>query len=114
MRKYPRIRGRVISVKELDSGNRYRRARRSVLSRGTPCGSRATCRCELSTITLIEFQGEQTIDIRDFGLEPPKLLMLKVYPEVNIRGRVLAQLEMHACRRQDYVPWNPGRNIRDA
>jgi polyisoprenoid-binding protein YceI len=39
------------------------------------------------------FEGEQTFDIRDFGVQPPKILMLKVHPDVKVRVRVVAEQE---------------------
>ena len=41
----------------------------------------------------IEIEGHQVIDMRNFGLEPPRLLMLRVYPEIQVRGRVVARRE---------------------
>jgi polyisoprenoid-binding protein YceI len=38
----------------------------------------------------VQVEGEKTIDVRDFGLNPPKILMLQVYPEVRIRARLVA------------------------
>jgi hypothetical protein len=35
-------------------------------------------------------EGEQQFDIRDFKVSPPKILMLKVHPEVKVRIRVEA------------------------
>lgn len=32
----------------------------------------------------LRLRGEHTFDVRDFGLTPPKLLGLKVYPEVTV------------------------------
>ena len=37
-----------------------------------------------------EVEGEKVFDIRDFGLTPPRILMLKVYPDVKVRGRIVA------------------------
>lgn len=34
--------------------------------------------------------GELRVDIRDFGLQPPRFLMFKVEPEVNVRLRLWA------------------------
>lgn len=34
--------------------------------------------------------GEQTFDIRDFGVSPPRILMLRVEPDVRVRIRVEA------------------------
>jgi hypothetical protein len=36
-------------------------------------------------------EGESTFDVRDFGMEPPKILMLRVHPEVNVRVQIFAQ-----------------------
>jgi hypothetical protein len=33
----------------------------------------------------IELQGDYVFDIREFGMKPPSMLMLKVYPEVAVR-----------------------------
>ncbi len=38
----------------------------------------------------IVVEGELRVDIRDFGLQPPRFLMLKVEPEVNVRLRLTA------------------------
>ena len=35
-------------------------------------------------------EGEQTFDVRDWGLEPPRLLMLKVNPDILVAIRVRA------------------------
>jgi polyisoprenoid-binding protein YceI len=35
-------------------------------------------------------EGEREFDIRDFKVDPPKILMLKVHPEVKVRIRVEA------------------------
>jgi polyisoprenoid-binding protein YceI len=37
--------------------------------------------------------GQSTFDIRDFGMEPPRILMLKVQPEVTVRVEVVAEKE---------------------
>ena len=42
------------------------------------------------TVTL---SGKATFDIRDFGMEPPRILMLKVQPEVSVRVEIVAQKE---------------------
>lgn len=35
--------------------------------------------------------GEQVFDIRDYDVKPPKILTLKVYPEVKVRVEVIAE-----------------------
>jgi polyisoprenoid-binding protein YceI len=37
--------------------------------------------------------GQSTFDIRDFGMEPPRILMLKVQPEVTVRVEIVAEKE---------------------
>ena len=39
----------------------------------------------------LEIEGERVFDLRDYGLEPPRILMLKVYPEVRVRAQVIAE-----------------------
>ena len=41
----------------------------------------------------LKLEGEHTFDIRDFGMEPPKILMLKVEPDVNVRVEIIAEKE---------------------
>lgn len=41
----------------------------------------------------ISLAGESTFDIRDFGMEPPRILMLKVQPEVTVRVEIVAEKE---------------------
>ena len=52
-------------------------------------------RIELSTIEpgRIVVEGEGEFDVRWWGLEPPKLLMLKVHPEVTVRVRLVMEAE---------------------
>ena len=38
----------------------------------------------------LQVGGELRVDIRDFGLQPPRFLMFKVEPEVNVRLRLTA------------------------
>ena len=38
----------------------------------------------------ISLTGTSRFDIRDFGMEPPKVLMLKVEPEVDVRVEIVA------------------------
>jgi YceI-like domain len=38
----------------------------------------------------IELAGASRFDIRDFGMEPPRMLMLKVDPEVDVRVEIVA------------------------
>lgn len=92
MRKFSRVRGKVISVKAMDSGTGYR-VQGELSLRGQTAPVQGDVQMRMLDDATVEFQAEQTIDIRNFGLEPPKFLMLKVFPDVKVRGLVIAQLE---------------------
>jgi polyisoprenoid-binding protein YceI len=90
VRKYPRIRGEVVEVTELDAGRRYR-VRGNLSLHGVTKTVQGEVTVRVVDGGALEFEGEQIFDIRDFGLTPPRILMLKVYPEVKVRGRVVAE-----------------------
>jgi polyisoprenoid-binding protein YceI len=91
-RKYPTIRGELREVKPLDSSGRYH-LRGDLSLHGVAHTVEGDVKVELIDGRTLEVDGDNEIDMRDFGLDPPRLLMLKVYPEVKIRGRVVAQRE---------------------
>jgi polyisoprenoid-binding protein YceI len=41
----------------------------------------------------LEIEGEKVIDMRDYGLNPPKLFVLRVHPDVKVRARLVAERE---------------------
>ena len=43
----------------------------------------------------ISLTGEYVFDIREFGMKPPSMLMVRVYPEISVR------VELHGTRRAD-------------
>jgi polyisoprenoid-binding protein YceI len=88
-RRYPTIRGVVKDMKQQGDDGRYR-----VTGDLTFHGVTQTVEGEVTMSrpddqTLV-FEGEQEFDIRDFKVSPPKILMLKVHPEVKVRIRVEA------------------------
>ena len=38
----------------------------------------------------VRLEGSHVFDIRDFEMEPPKIMMLKVYPDVSVSVRIVA------------------------
>ena len=38
----------------------------------------------------LEFEGSKTLDMREFNLEPPKILMLEVQAQINLRAKIRA------------------------
>ena len=41
----------------------------------------------------IQLAGASRFDIREFGMEPPRVLLLKVEPEVDVRVEIVAVKE---------------------
>lgn len=41
----------------------------------------------------LRMTGQSTFDVRDFGMEPPRILMLRVEPEVTVRIEIVAVAE---------------------
>jgi polyisoprenoid-binding protein YceI len=39
----------------------------------------------------IRLAGESTFDVRDFGMEPPRILILRVEPDVKVRVEIFAE-----------------------
>jgi polyisoprenoid-binding protein YceI len=87
-RRYPMIRGETTEFKE--NGGNYR-VRGDLTFHGVtrPVEGEVIISAPDERSLLIE--GEQVFDIREFGVEPPKILMLRVHPDVRVRIKVVAQ-----------------------
>lgn len=90
VKNFPRIMGELISVAGLDSANRYL-LRGNLFLRGVTLTIEGEVNLTVLDGGALRIEGERVFDMRGFGLEPPKLLMLRVHPEVRVRGRVLAE-----------------------
>jgi polyisoprenoid-binding protein YceI len=88
-RRYPTIRGVVKDMKSQGVDGLY--AVTGDLSfhgvTQTVDGEVTVSRPDDGTLVI---EGEQQFDIRDYNVSPPKILMLKVHPEVKVRIRVEA------------------------
>jgi polyisoprenoid-binding protein YceI len=92
VRKYPRIRGVVRAVEPLGKNGRYRvQGELTLHGVKRPVEGEVTVR--VVDASTLEIAGEKVFDVRDFGLDPPRILMLKVYPDVRVRARVIARCE---------------------
>ena len=90
VRKYPRIRGEILEVTELEAGHRYK-VRGNLSVHGVTKPVEGEVKLRVLDDGSFEAEGEQTFDIRDFGLNPPRILMLKVYPDVKVRAHIVGQ-----------------------
>lgn len=92
IRKYPKIK---IDLREMKaSGAPAVYAARADLSfHGVTKSIDGEVRVRAVDERTIEIEADKLIDMRDFRLEPPRILMLRVYPDVAIRGKVVAERE---------------------
>ncbi|MFN8036867.1 MAG: YceI family protein [Acidimicrobiia bacterium] len=87
-KKYPLISGDVTGVDGVDRGVLHLRG--VIHFRGESCDVEGDLTVGRDGDGLI-LEGEQTFDVRDWGLQPPKLLMLTVHPDVTVRIRCEAR-----------------------
>ena len=88
-RRYPRIKGVVRDIKAKGDDGRYLMSGELSFHGVTQSvDGEVTIRRQDDKTLVIE--GEREFDIRDFNVTPPKILMLKVHPEVKVRIRVEA------------------------
>jgi polyisoprenoid-binding protein YceI len=89
-RKLPRIRGVLVEGGPLTSG------RQSLTGDLTLHGVTRRLAADISLREVapdtLEVSGDTTIDMRHFGLDPPRFLLFKVHPEVRIHVHLVAQL----------------------
>ena len=92
VRRYPRLRAEAREVTAVAGTNRYR-VRGEVRFHGATKAAEGEVTVRVVDDHTIEIDGERDFDMRDFGLEPPKIFMLRVYPEVHVRGHLVAERE---------------------
>jgi polyisoprenoid-binding protein YceI len=87
-RRFPRIKGETTELKE--TNGRYR-VRGDLTFHGVTRQVEGEVTISAPDERSLVIEGEQIFDIRDFGVDPPKILMLKVHPDVRVRVKVVAQ-----------------------
>jgi polyisoprenoid-binding protein YceI len=91
-RKYPTIEGALTGLRETGTGGRYR-VRGDLTFRGVTRSYEHEMTFVAPDGSSIELEGEATFDIRDFGMKPPRILMLTVEPEVRVKAHVVAETD---------------------
>jgi polyisoprenoid-binding protein YceI len=91
VRKYRRVVGEVLEVKPLNTGTGYH-IRGDLTLHGVTRSLEADVTLKAIDDKTIELEGERSIDMREFGLNPPKLFIFRVYPEVQIKVHLVAVL----------------------
>lgn len=85
--KYPRVAGEVL---EVTSG----RVKGELAFHGVTQAVEGRVTVRVLDDETLEVEGELTLDMRDFGLNPPKIFFLRVEPEVRVRAKVVAIREV--------------------
>jgi len=88
-RKFPAVAGAVREVVRRDGGLWLLRGELTLHGVGRLTDADVTAR--VVDDRTIEIEGEKVIDMQDYGLTPPKLLIFRVYPEVKVRARLVAE-----------------------
>lgn len=89
--RYPVISARVVDGKPLRGVGRYRAAAELTMHGQTRVIS-GDVRLTVDETTM-RVDGRQVINVKDFGINPPRLLILKVEPEVDVEVHVVADLK---------------------
>ncbi|MFI5040515.1 MAG: YceI family protein [Acidimicrobiales bacterium] len=88
-RRYPTISGRLTSMKETDRTSRYI-VEGDITFRGVTHNYEDEMSLTVLDDATIGLEGQRVFDIRDFGMEPPRILALRVYPDVSVRVSIVA------------------------
>jgi polyisoprenoid-binding protein YceI len=83
-RRHPLIIGQITGVHSTGTSGRYRVAGDLSFHGQTRLFEHEMTIAAVDGET-IELKGDRVFDIREFGMKPPSMLMLKVYPEVAVR-----------------------------
>lgn len=90
VRRYPNL---VADVRKLvPAGSGRYRASADLNVRGNTRAVQADVRVRVDGARLV-VDAEHTFDMRDFGIDPPRVLMLKMEPAVRVRAHIEAELE---------------------
>lgn len=91
-RRYPTIIG-VLDRMDPVGGDGAYRVRGDITFRGVSRPHEDKMTVRVLDETTIELAGASRFDIREFGMEPPRVLMLRVEPEVDVRVAIVATKE---------------------
>jgi polyisoprenoid-binding protein YceI len=83
-RKYPTITGRITSFAQTSTSGSYL-VGGDLSFHGRTRSFEHEMTIDVRDRETLEMQGDYVFDIREFGMKPPSMLMLKVYPEVAVR-----------------------------
>jgi hypothetical protein len=89
-RTYPSIVGELTGIEAAADGSGAYTVRGNVMFKGVTKAYEDRMHV-VAREDLVVLEGEHVFDVRDFGMEPPRILMLKVHPEVAVRVEITAR-----------------------
>jgi hypothetical protein len=92
VKRFPTIAGEITGLQRIDDHGRYR-VRGDLTFRGVTRPCEDELRLEVLDDRTVRLEGRSTFDIRDFGMQPPRILVMRVEPEVVVRIEVIAERE---------------------
>lgn len=92
-RRFPTIDGVVTEMTPLDGKDGHYRVTGDIAFRGVTRPHQDDMTVTTVDDRTIRLEGSSTFDVREFGMEPPRILMLRVEPEVAVRVEILAEKE---------------------
>ena len=91
-KRHPTIEGVVTGMTRAGDDGRYR-VRGDLTFRGVTRAAEDEMTVTVVDDRTVTIEGASTFDVRDFGMEPPRILMMRVYPEVAVRVEIVAERE---------------------
>ncbi|MDQ1358380.1 MAG: hypothetical protein QOG44_2753 [Acidimicrobiaceae bacterium] len=91
-RRFPRVALNLQGCTPIGTGDRYRLAA-EVTFHGVTRPLRGTVGVKLLSERKLVVTGDHALDVRDFQLPSPTVLMLRIYPDVRVNLHVEAELE---------------------
>jgi polyisoprenoid-binding protein YceI len=91
-RRYPTIDGVLTGIRRADGDGSYR-VSGELTFRGVAKNVEDDMTIEVVDERTLRLEGTSQFDIRDFGMEPPRILMLKVEPRVDVRVDIVATID---------------------
>lgn len=88
-RRYPTISGELARIERSGPDSSYRISGR-VVFRGVARDHQDEMTIRTVDERTIALAGQSRFDIREFGMEPPRVLMLRVEPQVDVRVEIVA------------------------
>jgi polyisoprenoid-binding protein YceI len=88
--RYPTIDG-VVTSAELLADEATFRVRGDLTFRGVTRSVEGDIAISSVDDRTVRLEGESTFDIREFGMGPPRILVLRVEPEVKVRIEIIAE-----------------------